>query len=430
MSIKKFINGNNEYDTSFIENLYVREVGLFKELDIQFNKKFNFLIGPNSSGKTSILRCIGLAFNPRKANVSRYGKNSEFWVDFKHKNTSYRVGVGKGWVTNYNIYRKATLSKHVIPQQTGGRKVLTSRDFDRNNYDLSFCPLIIGAYRKFEYKQVQGMKRELPPIEARKFYRNIGIDNLEGVNLPDVKQYLINRYFIVEKEWGSEERANWNWLKQKFKIIAPKNLELDFVDIKSDMEATFYINNLLCYLEELSSGFQAFLSLIITIFNWIESINEGESRIVKNAVGTVLIDELDIHMHPEWQFSLRSILEEIFPNLQFIVTTHSPHLIRTANPGEIIILPELSRKVHARPTEKSYSGWKTDQILEELMGVSSFQNTEYNELIRLALNAIEDQNITRLEEIIISLKRIIHPSDIIVSELEIKLASLKLTEER
>lgn len=430
MSIKKFLNGSNEHDTSYIENLYAREVGLFKKLDIQFNKKFNFIIGPNSSGKTSILRCIGLAFNPRKANFSRYGKNSEFWVDFKHENASYRMGVGKGWVTNYDLYRKATITQYKKPPQAGNRKVLTLRDIERNILDLSFCPLIIGAYRKFNYVQIQGMKRELTPIEARKFYRDKAIDNLEGLFLPDVKQYLVNRYFIVEKEWGSEERANWNWLKQKFKILAPRNIDLDFVNIKSDMEANFYVNNLLCYLEELSSGFQAFLSLIIAIFNWIENINEGEARIVKNAVGTVLIDELDIHMHPEWQFSLRSILEEIFPKLQFIVTTHSPHIIKNANPGEIIILPELSREVNVKPTEKSFSGWKTDQILEELMGVTSIQNTEYNNLISLALDAIENQKITELEEIIISLKKITHPNDIIVEELEIKLASLKLTEER
>ena len=78
----------------YINNLYANKVGLFTELKIEFNKRFNFIVGSNGSGKTSILRCIGLSVNQRAANVFRYGKESELWVDLYNDEEKIRIGFG------------------------------------------------------------------------------------------------------------------------------------------------------------------------------------------------------------------------------------------------------------------------------------------------------------------------------------------------
>lgn len=72
------------------------------------------------------------------------------------------------------------------------------------------------------------------------------------------------------------------------------------------------------------------------IVEWIEAVNEEEDILIQQAEGTVFIDELDVHLHPEWQIIIRNMLDKVFPRLQFVITTHSPHLIASAQAGEII----------------------------------------------------------------------------------------------
>ncbi|MGL2998942.1 hypothetical protein [Acinetobacter baumannii] len=78
------------------------------------------------------------------------------------------------------------------------------------------------------------------------------------------------------------------------------------------------------------------------------------------------------------------------------------------------------------PSSKRYSGWNTDQILEDVMGVKSLNNKDYEQLVNQALDAYEQRNKAELIALIQRLKDIAHSNDTIVQVLEIRLASLEL----
>jgi len=250
--------------------------------------------------------------------------------------------------------------------------------------------------------------------------------SLYGDHQQDIKQWFVNRYFMIDKEWASEERENWQHLISSLPAIGPFDSRFSYVLTGKDLEPIFSIYGEECYLEELSSGFQAVLSIIANIFEWIEGSRPEGDRKVAEASGTVLIDELDLHLHPEWQFTLRGGLERIFPNIQFIVTTHSPHLLASAQQEEVIVMPKVSGRdsYELKPTQKMYSGWSTDQILTEVMGVESLENKQYEMLISKAFECIEDGRISDLEKVIVELQLVSHPSDTIVVVLQAKLASM------
>lgn len=86
-----------------IFSLHVKEVGLFKELNVEFNKGFNFITGPNASGKTSILRNISLVLSARSVNQFRYREDAEVWIDFGNNIKTLRLGYGKGYPNLTNI---------------------------------------------------------------------------------------------------------------------------------------------------------------------------------------------------------------------------------------------------------------------------------------------------------------------------------------
>ena len=371
----------------YISKLHIENFRAFKKLDVQFNSGFNFIIGPNGCGKTSILRSIIMCYSLNNSEDSRFGKNIKFWCDVSEENTIptnvrsvHRIGTIPIF---YNITKDTSSYRntfHSIGQGYGLNPPINEievSDLRTTANSSNYSPLIIGAYRKVDYHLIQGMKRELEIAESIKKYLSSLPNYLNGSSSPDIKQWMINRYFIIEKDWAQEEKVNWEWLLEKLPLIAPQESKFKFSRIEKDLEPIFSINDTECYLEELSSAFQSILSIILTIFEWIESTNARENILVNKAFGTVMIDELDVHLHPQWQLIVSYGLKQIFPNLQFIVTTHSPHIIASADKNEVIIVPELSEEMDLKPTEKKFNGWTTDEILEEVMGVTNLVNKRY-----------------------------------------------------
>lgn len=411
---------------NYIEKLHARNVGKFNSLDIEFNKKFNFIIGANGCGKTSIIKCLAIILNPQLALNFRYKDDCEIWADCICDDVPLRVGLGQGWVSKGDIYRNASHKTWTNPPIIDGRQSLNIHKVQTDN--LNFVPLILGAYRRIEYQDIQGMTRERNIVDKRNEYRMNSINSIDGGYLPNVKQWMINRYFEIEKDWAIKFKENWNWILNNLKYVSPFGDDFSFIEIRQDLEPIFKINDQECYLEELSAGFQAVLSLILGIVEWIETVNEENRISIKDAIGTVVIDELDVHLHPEWQLIIRNTLDKIFPNLQFILTTHSPHLIASANKGELIKLPSSEKNVSVKPIDKSYGGWNTDQILEDIMEVKNLENKDYAKLIKDAMNTIEQKDITKLHELIQELDKIVHPNDTIINVLKIKEASMQFEE--
>ena len=409
---------------NYITHLHANGVGIFEQLDVSFNPGFNFIVGPNSCGKTSILRCLALALFPLNAKYFRFEENPSVWFDAVFDDDRYRIGVSNFDMRNFDVYQQAQARTAVAPMGEDG--MICFSPYDLKDSHVNIAPLFLGAYRHIIYKMINGVAREPEVNKSRSIYRESGIAQLDGSQLPAVKQWMINRYFQIEKDWATTYKANWEWILGHLDDLSPTNCSLEFKQIKGDLEPVFTLNGYDCYLEEISAGFQAILSLVFSIVEWIEETNEGEDALIQNATGTVIIDELDVHLHPEWQFTIRESLRNIFPHLQFIITTHSPHLISSAAPGELIILPELTRRLTVGPTPQSYNGWNTDEILADIMGVRSLENKVYSVLIQQAMENVAQHDLDALKQSIKELQNILHPSNTILQVLQTKLAALQL----
>ena len=117
-------------------------------------------------------------------------------------------------------------------------------------------------------------------------------------------------------------------------------------------------------MEQLSSGYQVMLALVIDITLRLLALNH-QSATALNASGIILIDEIDLHLHPQWQQSFIAKLRGIFPNIQFIMTTHSPQVISTVASQCIRIIEH--GKVYSAP--KGTKGAESSRILKRVFGV-------------------------------------------------------------
>jgi len=81
----------------------------------------------------------------------------------------------------------------------------------------------------------------------------------------------------------------------------------------------------------------------------------SDGKIFIKRSGVVLVDEIDAHLHPEWQREIGFWLKRHFPNMQFLVTTHSPIICQAADPNGLFVLPEPGSAVAPRPlTQAEY----------------------------------------------------------------------------
>lgn len=125
-----------------------------------------------------------------------------------------------------------------------------------------------------------------------------------------------------------------------------------------------------------------------------------------NGSGVVLIDEIDLHLHPKWQRMVVPKLLGVFPNCQFIISTHSPHIITHVQPESLFLLKLTDSGIVAEKPNESY-GKNVERVLEDLMGLETTRPTEVDADLRGVFLAIEQGQLEQARNQIRELKEII-----------------------
>jgi len=205
----------------------------------------------------------------------------------------------------------------------------------------------------------------------------------EAASLAEVDQWLRNLKH-KELENRAAEREQLALLLEILRDdLLPNQITVDRVD--SDGLWLKDRNGVQLAWGEMSDGYRAALALLADIIRHLISVYgvEGladrgaDGKIFIRRSGVVLIDEVDAHLHPEWQREIGFWLKRHFPNMQFLVTTHSPIICQAADPNGLFVLPEPGSSVAPRAlTKEEYEkviASRPDTIL--LTAAFGLQNT-------------------------------------------------------
>ncbi len=145
---------------------------------------------------------------------------------------------------------------------------------------------------------------------------------------------------------------------------------------------------------ELSDGYRSFLALVMDLLRQTADVlGPVSDHVVKardgalsvRVDGVVLIDEVDLHLHPTWQREIGPRLRQVFPRIQFIVTSHSPFIAQAAMRDGLFVLRAGSRDAPVtviRPAPQ-VSGWTAEQILlSPLFGLTDTRDPETEDLLK------------------------------------------------
>ncbi len=363
-----------------IKRLYLENFRGYSELDLPLHQGFNLIIGDNGSGKTAILQALNVAMG-------------SFFLGIRSAKTRH--------ILHDDVYiRSSEISEeYVFPVVVEAEGTFHDEPlkWKRELTNFKSSTLIRGAKSiKDKSKEVDTNVRKGEPVDLPILaYYATGrlFDEAKVVTSPEKKQSIASRFRGYERclEAKSTFKQFLNWFKGKeLSRIQKGEADLNFSIVKDaiiknipDCKDVYFEfdpdkpQGLKIELKDgrtlpflyLSDGTRNFFALVADIAYKCVLLNPHlREDVLGKTQGIVLIDELDLHLHPEWQKRIVSVLRTTFPSIQFIATTHSPFLIQES---EYII--RLKENAIEKIFDKGSLSLSLEDIAEEVQGVENPQ---------------------------------------------------------
>lgn len=364
-----------------INKLEVQNFKGFELKDWTFNSNMTVLIGNNGSGKTSVLEALSIALGTFFQRIQ---------------------GAQARTLKDYEKRRLMTTPESVEVQLPCSLRI--EHSFEGENY--TWCRYSNKLKGGFTYRDANlfiNRGRELSEM-ARKG---------ESVDLPLLSYYGTERLSEKKQKLAYAKRSSR--IDGYYSALDPRSFKRKFLEwfktfedsaLKFNKDRTLYnaftraisemvpewqnvhfsweSNDMMGQLRDeswmpfglMSDGYRNIIRIAADIAYRAIKLNPhlGENAI-KKTHGVVLIDEIDMHLHPKWQRHIINDFKRTFPNIQFIVTTHSPFIVQSLNKDEIINLDtDLTEGVEEftriNPFQQSI-----EDIVENEMGINEVRRS-------------------------------------------------------
>lgn len=393
-----------------IKKLEVAGLRAFEQAELEFHPGMNLLVGVNGVGKTTVLDALRICLSRVHSNLRntaynardtfseddiRIGANSlKVSCDFEHLDSSFN------FLTH--IQREDYLS---VVKEDGSEEVINAPNVGVFNPE-NLTTLFPNSHKAREQPLVLFFSTR------RSFFvnQNIPSNSMVGGQASAFREALSsNRNFNIQEiaYWMevqqalSEERPlakrHLEVLKKAAAIFLPtcSNLRIDgsskgglLIDKEGKTLKVLY----------LSDGEKSMLTLALDLARRLSQANPELDDPATEGNGVILIDELDLHLHPKWQRTIVDQLTTTFPNCQFIATTHSPQIIPSVEPEQVLLIKERE-VIHPNRTLGLDSNWILKFIME-----TEERSPEASEAMEKVENLIKAGNFKAARETIATYK--------------------------
>jgi predicted ATP-binding protein involved in virulence len=377
-----------------LQKLHIQNFRGFQEIILNFpHDGAAVLIGVNGAGKSSILDIIAIMLSDFIAILCRNSKPevelTENDININSDSTINTITVMTlvGEHLSWQISHARTQEEPTFSTLELRKYIASLQDNLRNQPNLNLPLMVYYQTHRMVLKNPYHLNRRLRSGKKKVHYQFTAYDNAFSTGVNDFQDFF--DWFREEEDYENEIRLRENGKYRNPKLEVIRKAIKDFLGgfseesfsnlrvVRSTVERDFSWGSATSKptlmitknhedfkLEQLSDGEKMLLMLITDLARRLAIANPSSSDALTGE-GIVLIDEIDLHLHPQWQRGVIRSLRKTFPNCQFVVTTHSPQVLSSVNRENVFII-ENSRIVETTP--HTY-GKDSNSILYELMNV-------------------------------------------------------------
>ena len=285
----------------------------------------------------------------------------------------------------YNYYRGIDRNQkrtHNKSKLDGIIKTFTNEYVDEWKNENDGSTILIKKEKPMPVFANYGVNRavmDMPKLETGRNYKKTDAFENAIESKIDFKSFFL---------WFRQQEDLENEMIAKMKQVNIENMSLptleavrkamlsmfpSFSSVRFDRQLNtlvFEKNNQTLNINQLSDGEKCIIALFGDIARRMAIANDNILLDPLQLGGVILIDEVDLHLHPSWQREIANLLHDTFPNIQFILTTHSPQVLGTLD-KEYKVFSVGKDSEGTVTSEESYYGWDSNIILEEAMGTTS-----------------------------------------------------------
>lgn len=407
--------------------LSLKNFRTFSDIEVDFDKRTSVIIGHNGAGKTSILDAIAICMTHFTGELlsTQEGYNIDRWFVSNDISIGEKKGSCKITIQQSQINDNKEFSIEVLK--------------DKHEKGLKFNKIPENCPNELKDKLKKDIVKSIPVIayfSVHRTYQNSEID--EGSASKKVYNNLLHAYersldikspsFSVFEKWFIQQTIKENEYKIKSKDLEAELPSLKFIrnclnnfftiiepdvfgsistrnesetmpgfEVDYSTELIINKNGSEILLSQLSDGERMVIGLVVETARRLFLANRDKP---KNGDGIVLIDEIELHIHPKWQKNIIKALEDTFPKLKFIFTTHSP-LVLSGMQKESIKVFKDAEEVPNEMLPDIYTA-TADEILTKLMNADDSFNPyqeEIDEIDKLFNEMKFDQAYEKLEQL-------------------------------
>ncbi|TYC14803.1 AAA family ATPase [Bizionia gelidisalsuginis] len=339
-----------------ISELKLQNFRGYKEFVVNFNPKFNLIIGENGSGKTALLEALTVAMGSfflgirntnarsiykKDIHIANYDYSEEYLFPVRVEASGIVLENNVNWARELNGTKNRTTTTEAEELKRIGKRIEAKvREGEQENLPLL---TYYATGRLFDEARNMNGKEKSETIKApiasrfRAYSRCLEAKSthkdfqkwFRGKELARIQRGQTETSLDVVKKAIVDNIPNCKNIFFEFDPDKPQGLKIELQDGR------------VLPFNMLSDGTRNFFAIVADIAFKCVTLNPHlQENALTETKGIVLIDELDLHLHPEWQRKIVHVLKDTFPDIQFIVTTHSPFIIQETGEEELIVLKE------------------------------------------------------------------------------------------
>jgi len=417
----KSVEAANKLPLYFL-SLEVEKVLCFKDrqvLDLSDGNgnpaQWTVILGNNSVGKTTLLRCLAAieagkeVFNGNDLAVTFIGPTSTNLVSWQEREV---LAQSHAKILN-DIACSASFSPLSSNQINRGK---ARAAIQKITMELTFESPLITKYDCVPEDSWETL-RELIRYgygATRRMGKSLLSESLSTTNseslfsdeaqLINVEEWLLQTDYAAKSALGETRdrlRNQFNQIKEILKRILP-----DVEDIRISLanqaiprqRAEFLTPYGWVRLSSLGLGYQTAIAWMVDLaVRLFRRYPNSEDPLAEPAI--VLVDEIDLHLHPKWQRTIMSFLTERFPNTQFIVTAHSPLVVQAAKDANIVLLRREGDRVIIDNDPEIVDNWRVDQVLTSVFELPTARSASLELLLLRREEILSKAHLSEADEV-------------------------------